>query len=165
MKRLVSMNTMRLAVARSAPPREKSVRNGLAAGGKWIRPAGPPRRNEPGFAAEREVPQRRKEPSRKRGTEGSNPGPSTGEAANLGPFRLVGSIGDLGPWECGSPHRQASIQMRAEAHFDGKVGGMISAALRPAQSKPGTFSIARRCAISTRALASALSEASAFPWR
>ena len=42
-----------------------------------------------------------------------------------------------------------------EAHFDWKVGGMISAALRPAQSKPGTFSIARRCAISSRALASA----------
>jgi hypothetical protein len=30
------------------------------------------------------VPQRRKEPSRKRGTEGSNPGPSSGESgANL----------------------------------------------------------------------------------
>jgi len=42
----------------------------------------------------------------------------------------------------------------AEAHLDGKVGGMISAALRPAQSKRGTFSIARRC-ISSRALASA----------
>ena len=38
--------------------------------------------------------------------------------------------------------------MRAEAHFDGKVGGMISAALRPVQSKPRTFSIARRYAIS-----------------
>ena len=31
-----------------------------------IRTAGPPRRNESVFAAEREVPQRRKEPSRKR---------------------------------------------------------------------------------------------------
>src|SRR5580704_6536592 len=43
----------------------------------------------------------------------------------------------------------------AEAHLDGKVGGMTPAALRPAQSKRGTFSIARRCAISSRALASA----------
>ena len=32
---------------------------------------------------------------------------------------------------------------------------MISAALRPAQSKPGTFSTTRRCAISSRTLASA----------
>src|SRR5882762_1545052 len=52
----------------------------LPAGGRRIRTAGPPRRNEWGFAAEREVPQRRKEPSRKRGTEGSNPGPSSGES-------------------------------------------------------------------------------------
>src|SRR5262249_18150959 len=37
----------------------------------------------------------------------------------------------------------------------GNVGGMISAALRLAQSKVGTFSIARRCAASSRALASA----------
>jgi hypothetical protein len=41
------------------------------------------------------------------GTEGSNLASSTGESANLGPFRLVGSIGDLGPWECRSPHPQA----------------------------------------------------------
>ena len=44
---------------------------------------------------------------------------------------------------------------RAKAHLNRKVGGMISAAPRPAQSNPGTFSIARRCAICSRALASA----------
>ena len=43
---------------------------------------------------------------------------------------------------------------RTDSHCEGKVGGMISPALRPAQSKRGTFSIARRCAISSRALAS-----------
>jgi len=37
--------------------------------------------------------------------------------------------------------------MQAEAHLDEKAGGMISTALRPAQSKRGTCSIARRCVV------------------
>jgi hypothetical protein len=60
-----------------------SDQNGLAGGGRRIRTAGPPRRNESGFAAEREVPQRRKEPSRKCGTKGSNPGPPSGESGEI----------------------------------------------------------------------------------
>jgi hypothetical protein len=43
----------------------------------------------------------------------------------------------------------------ARAHPARKVSGMISAALRPAQSRRGTLSIARRCAVASRALASA----------
>ena len=73
----------------------------------------------------------------------------------IGPY-LDGDPGVIAPLARAVARASASsIQMRAEAHFDGKVAGMISAALRPAQSKPGTFSIARRCAISSRALASA----------
>jgi hypothetical protein len=68
--------SIRLGGARGVPPGR------LVGGGRRIRTAGPPRRNESVFAAEREVPQRRKKPSQKRGTEGSNLGPSRRESAN-----------------------------------------------------------------------------------
>src|SRR6267378_6302021 len=61
--------------------------NGLAGGEKRIRTAGPSRKNEPVFPVEREVPHRRKgavskASSIRRGTAGSNPGPSTRESAH-----------------------------------------------------------------------------------
>src|SRR6267378_646514 len=56
----------------------------LIGGGKRIRTAGPSRKTSRSFRPEREVPQRRKGPSRKRGTEGSNLLSSSGESgANL----------------------------------------------------------------------------------
>jgi hypothetical protein len=63
------------------------------------------------------------------------------------------------PWSgCQAAFRRAAPPPTAkssEAHAERKVSGMIWAALRPAQSRRGTFSIARRCAIASRALASA----------
>ena len=53
-------------VGARAPARRINHGIGVASPISCSRTAGPPRRNESGFAAEREVPQRRKEPSRKR---------------------------------------------------------------------------------------------------
>jgi class 3 adenylate cyclase len=50
---------------------------------------------------------------------------------------------------------EGAAQERGVVGETPNLAGMISAALRPAQSKRGTFSIARRCAISSRVLASA----------
>ena len=82
-------------------------------------------------------------------------------AAQAGPFRRQGRrarrvvSGNTNLDHGRGLNVKAQSEPGGSSHFDRKVGGMISAAPRPAQSNPGTFSIARRCAICSRALASA----------
>ena len=87
----------------------------------------------------------RRDSSGRTGPRNQNPAPAIGFVSRLDIARGV-------PAERAAPPPPAES---AEAHPERKVSGMISAALRAAQSRLGTFSIARRCAISSRALASA----------